>query len=175
MSVFELADFKEHLNIPAARTTDDRELQRHLDAAEDHVVSQCGSLGGTTTVKARLSPSGLLVLPFTPVDAITAVRDPSGAVVPLTAITADLDTGLVRVPYPAAGSWRIDVVREDATADLQLAVFIIAGHLWDTQRGNSPSSAVLQGGDDDAPVGAGYAIPNRAATLMGPHLVVGFA
>jgi hypothetical protein len=51
------------------------------------------------------------------------------------------------------------------------AILIIAAHLWETQRGTSPSALSLQGADigDAVSPGLGYAIPNRARELLEPY------
>jgi hypothetical protein len=52
-----------------------------------------------------------------------------------------------------------------------MATLIIAGHLWETQRGNSPVASALPA-EDYSPgvVGMGFAIPARAMDLLAPYL-----
>lgn len=170
MSALSLDDLKDHLN-KATTAADDAELQDTLDAAEAHVAARCGAFGGAETpVTAHLS-GDQLVLPATRLASIVEVRDPDGDLVALDAGAANLLSGIVRVPYRRAGGWTVTVTRAQAIPpDLKLAVLIIAAHLWETQR---VPGAGQQGFGQPAAArpGAAWAIPNRAATLMGPYLV----
>ncbi|TKJ24361.1 head-tail connector protein [Blastococcus sp. CCUG 61487] len=179
MSVVDLADFKEHLNKPASPSDEDDELQRKLDAAEAHVAKRCGPLGpSTVTVTAHLSGDHL-VLPATRLATVAEVRDPAGQVVQLADGATNLLSGIIRVPYRRAGAWAIDitttrnVATDERLADLHEAVLIIAAHLWETQR--VPGRSPRPGQAPEPPTGRGFAIPNRAATLMGPYTLPGFA
>lgn len=179
MSVVALADFKEHLNKPTEVSSEDAELQRKLNAAEALVSKRCGPLGSTAiTVTAHLS-GDRLVLPATRLATVAEVRDPSGQVVTLADGATNLLSGIVRVPYRRAGAWAVDITttRDLATderlADLHEAVLIIAAHLWETQR--VPGRAARPGQPPEPQPGRGFAIPNRAATLMAPYTLPGFA
>lgn len=161
MSVIALPDFKAELN--QVGNVDDAELQRTLDAAEAHVAHVCGSLAGDGTTLTVHQSGGHLVLPAVRLTGITAVRDPDGNTVDLLPGSANLLSGIVRVPYRRRGTWAVDVTTSsEIPADLRLAVLIIAKHLWETQR-------VPGAGRGQDPMPKGFAVPHRAAVLMGPY------
>ena len=49
-----------------------------------------------------------------------------------------------------------------------MPTYIIASHLWETQRGRSARPSIM-GEDGTVLTPMGYAIPARAAQLMAPH------
>lgn len=166
-----LADLQSYLNRTVGA---DAELQTYLDAAITHVEARCGSLTAHTNVVSVKSAGGTtLVLPETRVSNVTAVTDPGLQVVPLVDVTVYSQAGLLGVPVGYAGTWTVAATYGVAVpADLRLAILIIAGHLWETQRVTTPGGppGFAPG---EAPVGAspGYAIPNRAADLMRPYII----
>jgi hypothetical protein len=174
VSVVPLAEFKEQLNASAIGSAGDDELQRTLDAAEQHVIRLCGPLAGGTSVEAYLS-GDQLVLPMTRLAAAPTVTDPDGRAVVLAARDVNLLSGIIRVPYRRSGPWTVAVTSSaEVPADLRLAVLIIAAHLWETQRVPGAGQGGGQGfGQQSAAArpGAAWAVPNRAATLMGPYLL----
>lgn len=164
MSVISREDFKTHLNIPANVVKDDAEVQRTLDATERHVAALIGPLTtGTSTVAVYTSGQNL-VLPAVRLAGTPVIVDPDGNTVSVAARDINLLSGIIRVPYARAGAWQVTVASGAATipADVELAVLIIGKHLWDTQR--------VPGRGVEA-VPAGFAIPNRAATLLEPYLL----
>lgn len=182
MSAVPLGDLKKHLNITHAR--DDAELQNTLDAAEGWVAKYIGAgdaLGvGSRTFKVHANGCNL-VLPVTRLASVESVADPDGVAVDFDADDdVNLLSGIVRVPHRRRGAWTV-VASSPTTvpADIRFAVLVIAGHLWDTQRvagqgeGNRPGF-----GGNTAPgptVSTGYAIPNRAKTLLAPYRQVPIA
>lgn len=175
MALPNLVDLKTQLNIDLTDSTDDDELQLHLDAAIGVVEGIVGPLSGKTVTETHYGASGpLLVLRQAPVQSVTsvAVRFWAGALaVPgvLTDYVLDPEVGTLRL----ASGWQF---RGDVTvtyvagqtavpAQVLLATLVIAAHMWETQRGVSPTQ--LQTPDFVAgPSGAGYAVPNRAAELL---------
>jgi hypothetical protein len=148
------------------------EMQRMLDAALDRVTAECGTAASGTSVVPVVSTGGpQLLLPVARADAVTSVVDPDGR--PVTPLAADPYAGIVEVPVPRRGTWRVTVTFGAVPASLELATLIIAAHLYGTQRvpgrGNSPVGA------GQAAVPSGFAIPNRAAALMDPYRLPGIA
>jgi hypothetical protein len=157
-----LAQLKTHLNI--TRNTDDAELGLMLEAAEDVVRSMIGAAG---SVEETVTPvAGTVLLSGRPVSdfLFTSVN--------LSGYSLDSAAGLVLdVAYEGPLDVSYTVGSESVPVAVTLATLIIAAHLWETQRGTSPSALALQGVEDpSATLGVGYAIPNRALQLLQPYL-----
>lgn len=165
-----------HLNITTPTSDQSAKLEEHLAAAIEHVQSRCGPLDVTEqTMKVRTAGT-FLVLPATRLGTVTEVRDPSGDVVDVDADAIDLEAGIVEVPHPMPGTWQVKVTPVEPPKSLKLAVMIIAGHLWETQRGRGDqqrAAMLAAGGDAPRPAGSGFAIPSRASDLMAPYLLPG--
>ena len=169
MSVVPLQLFKAHLNDAASAGAQDAELQRTLTAAENLVTARCGPLGSAAATLNVHASGTNLVLPRTRLASVAAVRDPDGNVVELGPGAVNLLSGIIRLPYRRAGAWSVDITAAaDIPADLELAILIIAAHLWETQR---VPGARRPGQQPEAPVPGGFAIPNRAKTLMAPYML----
>ena len=167
-----LSDLKAHLNMTS--TIDDSELLTKLDAAVDLVEGVVGPVYSTARTETHYGVDGpTVVLQVYPVSAVSAV---SYRYTPSTVVTSyvnadyvfDADTGVLRL---ANGSWfRGDVTvtysagRTLIPAGVDQAILIVAGHLWQTQRGASPMP--MQAVDMGASPGSGYALPNRALELL---------
>jgi|GEM_PF-1442638 len=185
MALVTPAEVASHLNItPSPTGAELTKLTEHTTAALEYVESQCGPLGDAEGDELTFSvrPSGdSLVLPAARLAAVTEVRDPDDALVDVAPAQVDLLAGVVeRVPVSGPGTWQVTVTLEGRGASLKLAVKIIAGHLWETQRGRTdPHRAAMHanGGDRDrVPVSpTGFAIPARAAQLISPFVLPGFA
>lgn len=171
-----LADLKAHLNISSS--TNDDELADILDAAIELVENIVGPLeaDGVTEIHSRVS-SDVLVLRSMPAADLTSISFRAGlSTTPLTLSDFELDStaGIVRV-VTGSGFYGDYVVEYTAgfdtlPASVRLATLIIAAHLWETQRGMSPSALALQPDVDQAvPQGVGYAIPSRAEALLEPY------
>lgn len=173
MSVIDLARFKEHLSEAVAANAGDAELQRTLDAAEALVAKRCGPLGAGAETLTEHAFGANLVLPRTRLQSITEVRDPDGNVVTLAPGAVNLLSGVITLPYRRVGAWQVDIPADaDAAlpADLELAILIIAAHLWETQRVPGANRSAGFGQPQGTPTPpVGFAIPNRAATLMAPY------
>jgi hypothetical protein len=163
-----VVDLKQHLNMTS--TTDDDELQLILDAAERVVTSIAGNWGGETVTESVPVVGGTAILSGRPGSPVLSNGLPVGGTVDNA---AGLITGLggmygssqrLTVTYSVRGG--------TVPADILLATLIIAGHLWETQRGTAPSALALQdpnGFGDTTSVGLGFAIPNRAQELLAPY------
>lgn len=164
-----LSDLKTHLNYPAAKISDDLELQLMLDAATEVVTDLVGDFSGAAVSDVFSVHAGTVLLDQVPPSSVTVTDSAGGSVTGytvrptarlLTGVTAE---GYVTVTYAVAGQL--------VPASLKLATLIIAGHLWETQRGTSPSQLGLQQADDTVFVpGRGFAIPDRARELLAPFV-----
>jgi len=161
-----LDELKTHLNITSAR--DDAELMLTLGAATDAVEGLVGPVLHRVIVET-VSPTwwGRVVLRHGPVVEVTSFTtdETPGEYV------ADLETGILSDLTTLSDSVVTYVAGRTVVPDaIRLATLIIAGHLWNLQRGSSSPSTGLQG-DDDLQVenGLGYAIPARALDLLAPY------
>lgn len=155
-----LPEVKAHANVTSSVA--DIELEMMRGAAQDVVEGLVGPVLHRVVTETVTARSGVVVLRVAPVVSLTTVT-PVPSVLPVL----DGPTGILRgvvgtvdVAYVAGRTSVPDAIR--------LATLIIAGHLWETQRGSSPTA--LQE-EDPAPAGIGYAIPNRALDLLGPYLL----
>ena len=169
-------DLTEHLNMTGDPPED---LQLFLDAAVRVVEGRCGPLEQRPQT-LRCRPNGRnLVLPATNLQAVTAVRDPAGQVVDVRAGDVNLLAGIVPVPAVRDGWWEVDVVMGGSPmpADLKLAVFVVASHLYEIKRGRAGRPQAFFGGEnsDTQDVPRGFAVPARAAELMRPYVIPAFA
>jgi hypothetical protein len=117
----------------------------------------------------------VLVLRRMPVADLLSIGYRSGATTSdllLTDYELDADTGIVRLASGGwfAGSYRVtySVGRPTVPAAVRLGILIVAGHLWETQRGAAPVGP-LATDDTFATPGAGFAVPNRAVELLAPY------
>jgi hypothetical protein len=170
MSLASLDELKAHLNITSS--SDDSELDDILDAAQELVVSIVGEVDSATVTETVPVVGGTVILSRRPTGAVLVGGSPVGGTVNAS---AGLITGLGPSAYGGYTSPTLTVTYGAGTGDIpagvRLATLIIAAHLWETQRGVSPSPLTLQGSDagDFAVPGLGYAIPNRARELLAPY------
>jgi hypothetical protein len=164
VTVSELKDFA---NITSSSA--DAELDLMRDAAQDAVEGLVGPVLWRNVTETVVALGGVAVLGYRPVVSLTSVLHEGAAVTYTTTGTAGILTGIrgyngrdLTVTYVAG--------RTTVPAALRLATLIIAAHLWETQRGNSPSSA-LPLAEETAAFGMGYGIPNRAKDLLAPYLM----
>lgn len=166
-----LPELKAETNITVG--TNDVELTRRLNSAVDVVQGYVGPLESRSVTETHYAPSGrVLILRQSPVISITSVSNANGTTYVPADYVLDTGAGLLRRAY-ATGSWGGEVTvtylagRDTLPAALADAILIIAAHLWETQRGASPSPFT----EDPLPVGRGFAVPNRALELMRPYLL----
>lgn len=165
-----LQELKDHLNIPQSTFADDTELDLHRSAAEEHVESLIGPVLQREITETSTTRFGGLLLSTLPVLSVASVTASEVALAGYTSnlrlgMLSGLTSGDVTVTYTAGRTSCPDAVR--------LAALIIAGHLWELQRGaSSPSGALpMDGFDLPAPTGLGYLVPNRALELLSPYLL----
>lgn len=182
MSVLSLADAKKHLNMSAAVTTNDTELQAIIDAAEAAIAAEVGPLEPTTITTRVRANGGVLALPVLPVVDLTTVSglgvasltvadlyvDETSGVVSYLNSTSAVTTGIYDVTYRAG--------RAECPANLLLAVKELVRHLWEPQRGptSRPGSRASDVAANTLP-GAGYLMPFRVQELLAPYMLPGFA
>lgn len=173
MAIVTLEEMAAHLN--REDRSDDPELQTYVDAVDAIVERHLGQVVAPRTVADEEHEvscwGGTIILRHTPVISLTSVVAADGsrtwdtALVRLNKATGALHggvgpalSGTVWVTYQAGMS--------SIPANVKLATQIIVAHLWETQRMSalSPSSAADPG---LMPTGFGFAIPNRAAELLG--------
>jgi len=174
-AMFSLADAKKQVNIPEDVTRDDDELREWAASATSAVEYFVGAVVPRTVTAIVTGGGTALVLPTTPVLALTAIEPVTSVQqsVAVAVLAADPDTGVVDrtdgLAFPP-GRYRLtySAGRTVITANISKAGQLILQHLWRTQRGGSRAST--GGGDDYAvtePIpGLGYAIPNRALQLL---------
>lgn len=160
-----LEEVRTYANITTAGNDD--ELYLMLGAAQDAVEGLVGPVLWRTVTDTVPVTGGIAVLRHNPVVSVASVTASDQAVTYTLNADAGLLTGLtttsdVTVSYVAGRAVVSDALRQ--------ATLIIAGHLWETQRGNAPSSLQPEEFGTQA-VGVGYAIPNRAADLLAPYLL----
>lgn len=182
LAMFSLADAKRQVNLPADVTRDDDELREWAASATAAVEYFVGAVVQRTVTAIVTGGRPSLVLPITPVIAVTSI-------VPVTTVQQSIDAGVLTtdpgtgvvnrtdgLAFPP-GLYRIvySAGRRIVTANITSAGRLILQHLWRTQRGGS--RATTGGGDDwsvSEPIpGLGYAIPNRALQLLQADLEVG--
>ena len=178
MSLPTVTDLKIHDN--QTSSTDDNELQDHLDAAIEVVEGIVGPISSGTVTETHYNVSSdVLVLKRMPVASLVSVSSRVGATT--TALTLadyelDADTGLLRAVSGAGfyGSYTVSytVGRSALPASIKLAVLIVAEHLWRTQRGVAPSPLDVQNQEFEqaSPSGVGFAVPRRAAELLAAYV-----
>lgn len=160
-------DLKPHL----ASGGNDTEMEGVLAAAIGLVAAHVGPLEPVEVVEHHAARS-VLILRQAPVVEIVSIAGPGGVVSPaqyeldkaagLVHFTGGVASGSCTVTYSAG--------REELPAGIRLAILIVAAHLWETQR--VPGRAGVMGQQTAAAaatVPMGFAIPNRAATLMAPY------
>lgn len=172
MALATLENLKRHLNIPDDDTEDDDELQDHLESAIDIVEGLVGDFVAATITDTLPVHSGTVLLGARPIEPVMVTSSTGAPVVGFQVrkaarlLTGVRAVGNVTVTYPTGDG--------QVPASVRLATCIIAGHLWDLQRGNGPGSLNLQtDGSVVGPVGLGYAVPSRAKELLARYIGTG--
>jgi hypothetical protein len=178
ISIVSLADVKKQLT--KTTTTDDDELRSYILSASENIEGTCG-VCAVRSFTERATGSDALVLTNRPVVSLTTIT-PVYSWSPAVAVgevDVHLDTGVITRlnGWPFWGPYNVTYKagRAVVQSSLRTAGMLIVQHLWDTRRGQSSNSPY--GGDDTVILpGWGYAIPNRAAELLGAvPQVAGFA
>lgn len=180
-----LLGLKKFLEIEATDTTYDSELPTYLDSAEQTIAHRCGPIRPTAVTQQVRAHCGQFTVPQWPVISLTSVTDEDGTSVSVVGAKVDRGAGVIRLASGESGLLEVTYQAgyEPCPDDLELALYVVAGHLWDTQRGRSGGFSMIRGLDDDAPVGGdasyfvmqGFALPRRAMELTRPYIKAGFA
>jgi hypothetical protein len=116
-----LADVKAALNLSAANTWHDAELQRFIDAAQAHVVKVAGSVTfGERTEKVTATSSGVLLLSVWPVESVASITQ-GGTTLSGDQLSVTPAGEVRRVGGSLSGSWSVTYTAGVGTADLYLA------------------------------------------------------
>jgi hypothetical protein len=177
-----LSDLKPHLNKQSS--ADDAELQVMLDAATEVVASYVGDYVSGAVSERVVARGGQVLLSRRPVvgdvtlttvpgwGSLTGWDSITSAGGQVTGHTVDAASGVV---YDVAACGPLTatytVGASTVPAAVTLATVIIAGHLYETQRGVAPTPLAPDQGDEFALTpGLGFAIPNRAKELIEPYV-----
>lgn len=178
--IVSLSDAKAALNIPIALTTDDEEI-RSLIAAVTLVIEDYRKetvVRRTVTERIETDLSRTLLLGKVPIISLTSVVDTGGYTWPSGDLEVrDAEIGeIVSKGAPFHGDLTVVYIagRAIIPANYVEAAKIILKHLWQTQQAPGMGSRVFGGGEDITAsiAGMGYAVPNRAAELLGSRGVV---
>lgn len=171
--IITIDDAHDHLNMTTG--VDDLELAVHVTAASAQVEQVVGPVIVREFVDVeRYGPR--LALDRRPVVALVSVEPTftSGSALDVAGLVVNAASGTVRHAGGAflrGGPWDVTYTAGRAVSvaevpePIALACAVIVKHLWETQR------AATMGPQADAfgaPVGAGFAMPNRARDLLAP-------
>lgn len=169
-----LAEAKAALNIPATMTTDDEELRALIEAVTLAVENYTGETIARRTITDYLSV-GLttrILVHRAPIISVTSItRDdytwPANAVTVRDAEIGEIITTDSALPFYGDLTVVYVAGRAVMLANHVEAAKVILKHLWQTQQTPGLASRVFGGEEAPAVAGLGFAIPNRAAELLG--------
>lgn len=183
--ILSLATAKAALNIPPTSTADDEEIRSMIESVTSAVEAYRGEVIARRTIvesltagksmwevaATRFTASRRLTLARAPVISVTSIVRPYDGVTwdSTTAVLVNPAAGvLMTYGMPFYGDIIVTYVAGYTAipANFLEAGKIILRHLWQTQQTPGMGSKVF-GVDDAAPFGFGFAIPNRAAELLG--------
>jgi hypothetical protein len=195
-TIVSLAEAKEILHLTST-TEFDSIIQGYNASATDWIEYVCGPVVQQTVVE-RLPSRGIMQpLSKPPVIGLTAwtgyppglensgitIPDPAspmfptmffGVPYPLDELYADGATGIVThtsgLPF-IYGSyiWQYQAGRPVIPAGIYDAAKIVLEHLFMVERGGAAAAATAGESEDTTDTGFGFAVPNRAVTLIMPH------
>jgi len=170
-----LGETKDHLNIPAATTTYDDELRRHIDTATELVETHCGRYFRRQTVVVYPHPDTTILL-NPPVVSITSVVI-DGTTISASNYHVNRTTGVltldthpgydvddVTITYVAGTNTPPEPVRH--------ATMLLTAHLWETQRGRVARPRAT---DDGYAPGTTFTMPRRVEEILAMYRLGGFA
>jgi hypothetical protein len=178
--VLSLQDAKQMLNIPAASTSSDAEIDSWIASIESGLERFTGGPVISRTVTERTEmQAGQTVIPVRqrPLVSVASITSASGGAIDISAgLDLDVNAGLIRrklgLPFYGPFFMWLPQVTVTYTAGWGTAVpaafnsfaRIVIQHLWETKRG--PIAMPMAGEMPVAVPGFGFAIPNRAAELL---------
>lgn len=177
--ILSLAEAKAALNIPITHTADDEDI-RSLSEAVTRVIEDYRKeavVRRTVTERLTAQSSRSILLGTAPIISLTSISSNGYTYPPTDLEIADATTGQVNTTG-ASFTGDLDAVyvvgQPVIPANYTEAAKIILKHLWQTQQAPGMGSRVFGGGEDISVgiAGMGYAIPNRAAELLGGRGVV---
>ena len=178
-AVLPLQDAKDAVNIPAATTTYDNELQIYVDTITGMIEHLTGGPAATRTItgeRCEMRNWTQLTLRKRPVVTVTSITDEwSGASVSTADIVVDTNTGIVtrkgNLPFWFRGPWCLVTYTAgwgtSVPPAFNVAARIILTHIWETTRG--PGMAPVPGLEETLLPGYSFAIPNRALEVLAPY------
>lgn len=173
-AIVSLTDARAQLN--GVDTAKDEELRLYIDAATGLVEKHLGKSVVRRTRTERHWANGWVAINWPPVLTIDTVTAVDGSTTWDVNNLSVSDAGIITALTGVGLSGEVDVTYTAGMTvvpgDYYLATLIIVQHLWLTQRGRF--GVTMPGGQSpEPPMGMGYAIPNRAAALLGerPPLV----
>lgn len=170
--VVSLEELKKQLN--KTDSADDAELRTYLAASTRYVEKEIGGPVSVQTFTERQFIIGQTVIPRRrPLVSVTSITpDFTSTALASTSYTADTDVNQIFFYYLVYTGWHTLVYRAgraSPTENIRLAGMIVAQHLWDTQNG----FAGRRNADDFVQSGLGFAVPRRAAELLGAGDAIG--
>jgi hypothetical protein len=176
IKVLPLQDAKDTVNIPAATSTYDAELQNMVDTVTSAIESLTGGPAVNRAISERcrlLGNSTALAVRKRPLVSVTSITDiSSGQAMTLTDLDVDPATGIIQrkrlLPFYGWGPWYQVVYLAgwgtSVPAAFNLSARLIVDHLWQTSRGpgQTPAPAL----EEIVLPGMSYAIPNRAIEVL---------
>lgn len=176
-SIVSLAEMKSFLNMSSDKTDEDEELRNYIDAGTQVIEQYRNEIIFRRIITERVSiATGAytkrLTLSNSPVLEVLTVSQVGTTKTWLVA-SLDVDTTRGRITAPDYFYGEIVVTYyagyRSVPANFRLAAQIVIAHLWGLQRRASIGGRGVFGGTetDATPSGFGYAIPNRAAELLG--------
>lgn len=160
-------DLPEPLNVGAfmgdirlTETAEETHALRYLRAALSEIEGRCGAIvSRAVTVPLPTDHGGCYSWPYGPI-----ITPPVGVTVALDGYLTGID--------PAATTLTLTVGRDPVPDDLQLAVFVRAGELWERRRGRTGRpQAFAAPADNGAPMGQRFTVKS----LTADYLLTGFA
>lgn len=177
LGIISLSAAKAALNLDYSDSSNDEELRQLIEAVTAAVENYRGEVIVRRTVAdyvsgRRATTRRRLVLSKRPVLSLTSVTRPYDGYAwdPTQAVLVDPEAGII-VSYgtPFYGDMVITYLAgySAVPANYIEGAKIILKHLWQVQQTPGMGPSPFTGGDVSPSPGAGYAIPNRAAQLLG--------
>lgn len=177
-----VADLRAHLNMDPEATDDDTELALHLVAATEACEGEIGPILRREVTERVTCTGGVVVATFPPLAQVESLAQVGGAAIDPVGLDADR-SGVIRAASGRRlprGRYDITYIAgmaaedEDVPGAVKLAVMIVAGHMWETQRGRQARGGFVPGEvitptDQSVLIMSGFSLPRRALELLKPY------